>query len=345
MPRFDRTGPEAKPSDNPRHASDPSTITGVAWMAVAILIWASWLVLSSSGRATELSPVDLAGFRALLPTLFLAPLMWRDRRKLAGIGLKHCLLLSAYGAPFTLCVGYGLSFAPVAHAGALVPGLMPVIAALLGWLILAQPFTRHHAASALLILLASAGIVGRTAAGPSVDGVWIGHVLFVLGAIFWASFALTMRTLRISPFLATAIVGAVSTVLCAPIWIAPGVSALGTASVPDILFQAVFQGILSGLVSLYAFGKALSILGPLAKGFTAFTPGVATLLAIPLIGETPDLIEVLALACVGTGLLIGSMTTRVHTERPRNSLCNAPPVDLTLPVPGKEPGDDHPFRT
>ena len=115
-----------------------TTLAGYAWMSVAILIWASWLVLTSSGRTTDLSVLDLAALRALIPTLILAPLLWRARAKVARIGLVRCLLISLYGLPFILCVGYGLSMAPVAHAGALVPGTMPLFAVALSGIFLGE---------------------------------------------------------------------------------------------------------------------------------------------------------------------------------------------------------------
>ena len=54
-------------------------LKGYAWMMAAVVIWASWLVLTSSGVTTDLSPIDLAGLRALVPAIVLGPLLWRHR--------------------------------------------------------------------------------------------------------------------------------------------------------------------------------------------------------------------------------------------------------------------------
>ncbi|SLN70072.1 EamA-like transporter family protein [Roseovarius albus] len=288
---------------------DHETVVGYAWMSVAVLIWASWLVLTTSGRTTTLSVLDLAGFRALIPTLFLAPLLWRRRRQLFRIGIIRCMLLSLYGAPFSLCVGTGLSFAPVAHAGALVPGLMPVFAAVLGVVFLGQRLNVRQMVSFLLILSASAVVVFQVSVAPSADDIWIGHVLFLLGALFWACFAVTMRALGVSPYLATAIVGTVSSAIVAPFWMLSGLSALGSASIPDILFQTVFQGALSGLVSLFAFTQALRLLGIGVSALSALTPGVATLLAMPVLGQMPGHIETMALVVVVPGLAVGTLNS------------------------------------
>ena len=286
-------------------------------MAVAISIWASWLVLTSSGVTTDLSPIDLAGLRALMPALILAPLLWRQRRDVAKLGLKKSLLLSVYGAPFTLCVGYGLGYAPVAHAGVMVPSLMPVCVTFIGWLVLGRRVSTSHFSSAMLIVAGASAIVFRPVDVTNSEDLWIGHSLFLAAAVFWACFTLTVQRHAIAPFLATALVGIISTLGLAPFWAISELSMLAEASFQDIAFQFVFQGIIAGLVSLFAFGEALRLLGLLATRLSAFTPAVATCLAIPILSQVPDLYEIAALALVVGGLLVASLPARV--TRPGSS--------------------------
>ncbi|MEM7440539.1 MAG: DMT family transporter [Pseudomonadota bacterium] len=287
-----------------------SRLIGYAWMSVAILIWASWLVLTSSGVTTDLAPIDLAGLRALIPAIVLTPMLWRHRQDVVQLGPAKILLLSVYGAPFTLCVGYGLWYAPVAHAGAMVPSLMPVVVTVVGFLFLGQRMSTPQLLSALLIVVGASAIILRPSNVSSLEDAWIGHALFLTGAVFWASFTLTVRRYAIAPFLATAIVGLVSAIGLAPLWVLSGLSSLGAASTPDIAFQAIFQGVITGLVSLYAFGEALRRLGLIATRLSALTPAVATLLAVPILSQVPDRVEVVALCLVVVGLLVASMPMR-----------------------------------
>ncbi|MBB5515622.1 drug/metabolite transporter (DMT)-like permease [Rubricella aquisinus] len=285
---------------------DRDVLAGYAWMALAVLIWAGWLVLTSSGRTTALSVVDLAGLRALIPAVLLAPLLWHQRAKVRQLGLLRCLTLTAYGAPFTICVGYGLKFAPVAHAGALVPGLMPVMAALLGLVFLGQRLVRRQMLSIALILTGAMAILAHTRIAPGTDQLLTGHVLFLAGAVCWASFTVTMRNSDISPYLAIGVVGTLSSVVLVPVWVLGDLSNIRAAGLPDIAFQAMFQGVLSGLVSLFAFGRALHLLGARAAALSALVPGTAALMAIPVLGQWPGLVEVLALIVVIAGLVIGA---------------------------------------
>lgn len=279
-------------------------LAGYAWMSLAVLIWASWLVLTSSGRTTTLSVVDLAGFRAVIPTVVLAPLLWRHRPLIAQLGVTRCLLISAYGAPFTLLVGYGLGFAPVAHAGAMVPGLMPVFAVALACVFLGQRLSKGIVVALVLILSGAMTILLRGADQLAVHDMRAGHFLFLLGAFCWACFTITVRAFEIPAFLATAIVGAASTTWLLPFWIVSDLSNLATAPWTDIVFQSVFQGIISGLISVYAFSRALRLIGGQASVLSALTPGVAAGLAVPVLGQAPPLSDIFALGVVVMGLII-----------------------------------------
>lgn len=284
------------------------TSLGLFWGLIAVLIWAGWLVLTSTGQVTDLAVIDLAGFRALIPMLVLAPLLWRERAVLGQIGLLRCLLLACYGLPFTLSVGYGLTFAPVSHAGALVPGTMPLLAAALGLVFLRERVRGKRLIGLALILLSTLFFTlhGGTLAGSGETR--IGHALFLLGSLCWAIFTVTLKPLGISPYLATAIVGGISTILVLPVWALSDLSNLSHARADDILFQMIFQGVLSGLVSLYAFGQAIRLLGSAVGAFSALTPGIAALMAIPILGQIPVSTEFFVLGLMVAGVYLASRT-------------------------------------
>lgn len=58
--------------------------------------------------------------------------------------------------------------------------------------------------------------------------------------------------------------------------------------------------------SIFAFSQALRLFGIRASAFSSATPGVAALLAIPVLGQIPDTVEVVALLVVMIGLGIAS---------------------------------------
>ena len=273
-------------------------------MSIAVLIWSSWLVLTSAGQTTALSLADLAVFRALSPSLVLAPPLWHHRLDIIRLGLVRCLCLSAYGAPFIFFVGLGLSHAPVSHAGALVPGLMPVFALALGTVFLARRLGMRQWIAVLLILSGAATTLLHGSDPLGHDDQWRGHALFLTGALCWASFTVTMQSTAVSPFLATAIVGSLSCAGLLPIWFLSDLSNLREASLSDVTFQLLFQGVLSGLLALYAFSRALVFIPDMAGTLSALTPGVATILVIPVLGQVPGLADAFALVLVVAGLAV-----------------------------------------
>jgi drug/metabolite transporter (DMT)-like permease len=87
----------------------------------------------------------------------------------------------------------------------------------------------------------------------------------------------------------------------------PVIEALQAGRVHEIVFQAVLQGVLSGIVALIAFTTGIERLGA-SKGaaFVALVPVVATLLAIPILGEWPDLASVVGVVATSLGVLLAS---------------------------------------
>lgn len=286
---------------------------GVAWGALAVTIWAGWLVFTTIGARGDLSTADLALFRSAIPALILAPLLWRRRADIRAIGVRRALQLALYGAPFVLLVGAGLQSAPVAHAGVIVPGLMPVFAALLG----AIAFHERFPAARLLgfaLIIAAVGLIAVDA-GVFAGGSFAAHGLFIAGAFGWAVFTVTARPLGQSPYVTTAVVGAVSAILLAPAMLAFDLSRLGEAAWSDAALHAAWQGLLSGLLSVYAYGRAIEALGASqAAALAALVPFVATAMAAPLLDQTPGAPALLGLLVVGAGvyLAVGAPPPRLR---------------------------------
>lgn len=105
---------------------------------------------------------------------------------------------------------------------------------------------------------------------------------------------------------ATAVVSVLSALVYAPVHLAThGLEAL-LAQPPAVLLQlAVVQGVLSGVVAVFAFGKAVEALGaPRAAAFPALVPVVAIVAGELLGGELPLPLQAVGLFVVTLGLLI-----------------------------------------
>jgi drug/metabolite transporter (DMT)-like permease len=104
---------------------------------------------------------------------------------------------------------------------------------------------------------------------------------------------------------ATAVVGVLSMVLYLPgyAWLAGD----GIVAAPwrDLVVQGIFQGVLSAVVALLLYTRAVAILGA-ARGavFAALVPAFSLLVAIPLLRETPTTLQLAGVAIVTVGMVL-----------------------------------------
>lgn len=282
-------------------------LAGVAWGLVAVVIWAGWLVFTTLGVTSDLSVVDLALFRTGIPALALAPLLWRQRSAVRAVGIGRGLLLALYGAPFVLLVGYGLSFAPVAHAAPIVPGLMPIFAAVLAFALWRERLSRPRLVGFVCIICAILLVGLDAGVFAAFTEVSLGHLLFAAGALSWAVFTVTARPLGLSPYVSTGIVGLYSVVILLPVALVFDLLRVQDAPLGQVAFHAAWQGLLSGLASLYAYARAIRALGASqAAALAALVPFVAAAMAIPVLGQTPSLVEMIGIVIVGCGVYLAA---------------------------------------
>jgi drug/metabolite transporter (DMT)-like permease len=77
------------------------------------------------------------------------------------------------------------------------------------------------------------------------------------------------------------------------------------ASTSLLLVEGLVQGVGAGIGSLFLYAKTVQILGAArAAVFPALAPGIAALLAWPILGHLPTGYETLGLAVAIVGLLI-----------------------------------------
>ncbi|WP_439814190.1 DMT family transporter [Zavarzinia sp. CC-PAN008] len=283
-----------------------SLLRGFAWGALAILIWAGWMIASRIGVTGTLHAADLTMFRVGISALILAPLLLR--RRLHGLrgGLPIVVaMVCGLGAPYALIAAEGLAYAPVAHA-AMIPGTLPLWVALISAVLLGERFAKTRLLGLVLIPLGVLSIAGVSLATGDHDQA-IGHGLFLLAGLTWAIGTVALRQSGLDALHAAAVVSLVSALGFLPVYlfvIGPG---LGQASAFDIAWQALYHGVAVGTVALVAFGRAVALIGPSrAAVLGPLVPVVATLAAIPILGEWPGGLDVLGIALIVAGVVLAS---------------------------------------
>lgn len=280
---------------------------GLAFGFTATLIWGGFLVVSRYGIGSGLKATDLAFLRYLTSGLLLLPWLLRHSpRRLAGVGWRKGLCLAALAGPlFIIVSASGYYFAPLAHAAVIQLGMLTLVSILLAAVI----FGERPSASRLTGLAVVVFGLAVTAGPGLLHGssiAWLGDALFALAGSMWALFSVLQRRWDIAPLPATAVVSVLSAAVYTPVYLAcSGLQIFTTTSVAVLVVQIIAQGGLSGVVALFAFSRAVQDLGPSrAALFPALSPGVATLLGIPVTGDLPSPAQLAGLVILTAGLII-----------------------------------------
>ena len=155
----------------------------IGWIAAftVLLVWSGWVVVSRLGVVLTLTVYDMAALRFAVASLAVAPFAWRFWPR--GLRFwKIAVLSCGPGAPYVLLAFSGMEFAPASHAGIMMNGTLPVLAALIGWWWLKEKPTLKPVVGMGIILCGAVLIAwDRKSVGVGSDA-WIGHLSFIASA-------------------------------------------------------------------------------------------------------------------------------------------------------------------
>ena len=278
-------------------------VSGSLYGIAAVSIWAGWIVAARLGLGTKLNPLDIAALRFAVAGLILLPVVLRKGFALDRLGWAGWMaIVLGGGAPMVLVSVAGLKFAPAAQAGALFPGVMPLMVALLASLALKEQFNQ---AKRIGLVFSLAGVLVVTGAAGATFGTKqnIGHLMFLAAALLWACYTVAMRRARLEGMHSAAIAAVVSLVVYVPVYVLFLERGLFNAAWSDIALQAFVQGFLTAVLSLTLYGRAIALLGASSgAAFGALCPAMTALLAIPILGEWPTLFEWSGIILISAGV-------------------------------------------
>jgi drug/metabolite transporter (DMT)-like permease len=277
-------------------------LRGSLYGLAAVSIWSGWIVVARLGLRTSLTPWDIAALRFGVAGLILLPYLFRKGLAFERLGWVGLTAIVLGGAAPVFLANSGLLFAPAAHAGALFPGVMPLMVALLAAALLREEINSTKKVGFAFIL---AGVLAVVWGSGSELGSWqnVGHGLFLSAALAWAFYTVAMRKARLDGLHAAALSAVGSMLLYLPIFaLIPGTT-LAAASWSDLGLQAFVQGVLTAIISLLLYGRAVAILGASSgAAFAALCPAMTALLAIPVLGEWPKPIDWMAISLISAGV-------------------------------------------
>ncbi len=307
----------------------PRTL-GLVAAAITVLIWTSFILIARASadpaRGGLLTPLDIAFCRIVGASMVLLPwgayLVRQDRAR--GVMDASWLGLSPLPARTTISVGFfggllyallaysGFAYAPALHASVLLPGSLPLWTALLALRLLGDRITPLRALGLGLIVLGDL-LVGGLSLLRAFDGgqVWLGDVLFMAGAMCWATYSVLARHHGLDAVQATIAITTFAFVTFVPTYtllVLTGVLPGQVFNAPwgSLLFQAAFQGWGSVVISGITFTQMIRHFGPVRSTMiTALVPGLSALGSVWLLGEPLRWNLATGLALVTAGILFG----------------------------------------
>ncbi len=300
-------------------------MAGLAFAAISVLIFSGWFVVTRFTVTHHLRIWDVTALRFGGGALLLTPVLLKQRLPAAAWreGLLYALL---WGAPFVLLVAMGLQLTTAAQASSVVPALMPVMAGMMAW---GMTGTRPSLLAVCSYAAILAGLIALVAGRNTVAGSFsfAGYGALALAAFIWAIYSVRFRSSALSALQAAALICFWSALFFIPVYLIFGLSRLEQASGQEIAFQLVYQGGLMSCVALITYNRAVTMLGTgAAAAMMALVPVLASVLAVPILGEIPSAVGMMAIAVIAAGV---SMAARPPA---RSAVSSVPAPERQLPL-------------
>ncbi len=295
--------------DRPALARTPGMgVLGVTALALTVVIWAGYLVLTRAAARADMGPVEIGLLRYAPAALLFAPVWLRwGGVKPPGIGWRDAAIVGVCaGFLFISALATGLRFAPVADSGVFAPSMLPFFVAILSFFVLGERFGRIRLIGFALILFGALSVGGWQALSHAADGAWRGHLLFLTAAFMWAIYSVVYRRSGLGALDAAALIALWSTAAFAIIIPVFGID-YGGVSWRFLAVQLVTQGLLSGVVATFTYGYAVTAIGASrTAAFAALVPPLAALGGWAFLDEPIGWVKAAGIAVVACGVLLAS---------------------------------------
>jgi drug/metabolite transporter (DMT)-like permease len=309
-------GPRDRPASDhvPTRHHDP--IAYALLLVMAGCFAGTWV--AAHWATDEVPPLTTAFVRFVTASA----LLWAWGRLIGApmrIHRSELPLLAAMAATgiiaYNLCFLYGVRLAPASDGAIIVPGLSPVVVAVL----VAVRYRVVPSRQGVVGLgLAVAGLV--LVIGPALGGGGqrlAGDLLYVTGAFCWAAYSVMSRaaTTRMHPVAATLAPAAMGALAFLPAALLERGWEPVLAASPRALASLVYLGSLGTMLAFVAFAEGIRRIGaPRASAFIVLVPLGGEVLSVWLLGEHVGPFIVLGTVVVLSGLWL------VQTARPGTAI-------------------------
>jgi drug/metabolite transporter (DMT)-like permease len=288
--------------------ADRRLLQGVAVGLVAASIGALYTVFARWGIGHGMQSTDMTFLRFAVAGVVTLPVLVRVVGLDAHAFLarwRAWLAVSLLAGPlFGLLMFTALQWAPASHAAVFPFTAMSVMGTLMSAIFLGDRLTLRKI-SGIAIVIAGLVILSGLELASMTGKALVGDALFVAAGTLWAGFGIVMRRNQLNPLTATSVISFAALVTYVPLYVMyVGLERLLSTTQTVLWTELVIQGLIAGGGTLYTYSKMVSLLGPArAAVFPALAPGIAALMAWPVLDHVPTTTELTGLIVSISGLL------------------------------------------
>jgi drug/metabolite transporter (DMT)-like permease len=265
-----------------------------------VCIWSGWIVISRIGVQTELQPADITLLRYVTALLVVSPLIFRHTWEKFKL-YQYSVIGLGVGFPYTLLSFYGLKEIKAAHAGVLVNGMLPVLGAIVTWLLFHRRISALGYGAIALIFISNVVMAGGDTF--SIGHLW-GILLLLSAALVYMMHMTGIRRWAFGWQDVLVTVPVVNVVLFLPLWFFFP-TALFQAPFRDIALQSFYQGIVVNIIALIFVAYSIRRLGLITVSlYMSFVPAVTAFFAWIFLGESLNVWEIWGIAGCSAGLIL-----------------------------------------
>ena len=281
---------------------------GVLVALITVSIWAVFIVATRFSVSTNFTVEEVLILRLVPSTLIMAPFMIKYDLIPRGLSwLKAGMLMIGASAIFPYIVSSGLSFAPASDGGVLAPGMLPFWTALAAFFILGEKLDQVRRTGLLIILIGALMVGLWQIIFNSDEGVWRGHILFLIGSGLFAIYSVIFRQSGLTPLHGLLIGLFWGTLFITPILLLTGKVTFHDVSAFDIGITIFIQSLVIGILATILFNYGVRLIGASEMGaFGALTPILAMMGGILFLNESVPAIKMAGIFLVAIGVFLAS---------------------------------------
>ena len=281
---------------------------GVLVALITVSIWAVFIVATRFSVSTNFTVEEVLILRLVPSTLIMAPFMIKYDLIPRGLSwLKAGMLMIGASAIFPYIVSSGLSFAPASDGGVLAPGMLPFWTALAAFFILGEKLDQVRRTGLLIILIGALMVGLWQIIFNSVEGVWRGHILFLIGSGLFAIYSVIFRQSGLTPLHGLLIGLFWGTLFITPILLLTGKVTFHNVSAFDIGITIFIQSLVIGILATILFNYGVRLIGASEMGaFGALTPILAMMGGILFLNESVPTVKMAGIFLVAIGVFLAS---------------------------------------